>query len=87
VRTNKDQCTRDRRSIDFNEDLHLWRELKLTRSPGRLFRSVTTRSEKKKLIEMTITELLIQLVRMITRVLLTKLKQIIDVNANKTIKV
>jgi len=33
---------------------------------------------------MTITELLIQLVRMITRVLLTKLKQIIDVNANKT---
>jgi len=45
-RKDKDQCTRDTRSIDFNEDLNLWRELKLTRSPGRLFHSATTRSEK-----------------------------------------
>jgi len=37
LRTDKDQCTRDMRSIDFNEDLNLWRELKLVRSPGRLF--------------------------------------------------
>jgi len=33
-------------TVDFNEDLNLWRELKLTLSPGRLFHSVTTRSEK-----------------------------------------
>jgi len=32
--------------IDFSEDLNLWRELKLARSPGRLFHSVITRSEK-----------------------------------------
>jgi len=32
--------------IDFNEDINLWRELKLARSPGRLFHSVITRSEK-----------------------------------------
>jgi len=32
--------------MDFNEDLNLWRELKLTRSAGKLFHSVTTCSEK-----------------------------------------
>ena len=32
--------------LAFNEDLNLWRELKLTRSQGRLFHSVTTRSEE-----------------------------------------
>jgi len=36
----------NRETVDFNEDLNLWRELKLTLSPGRLFHSVTTRSEK-----------------------------------------
>jgi len=35
-----------KRPIYFNEDLHLWRELKLTRSLGRLFHSLTTLSEK-----------------------------------------
>jgi len=26
LETDKDQCTRDRRSMDFNEDLNLWKE-------------------------------------------------------------
>ena len=43
------QCTRAIRSTDFNEDLNLWTELKLTRSPGRLFDSVTTFCEILKL--------------------------------------
>jgi len=47
--TKDHQWTRDRRSADFKEDLNLWRDLKLTRSPGRLFDSVTTRSEIVKL--------------------------------------
>ena len=47
--TKDHQWTRDRRSADFKEDLNLWRDLKLTRSPGRLFDSVTARSEIVKL--------------------------------------
>jgi len=32
--TDKDQCTRDIRSVDFNEGLNIWRELKLTDLQG-----------------------------------------------------
>ena len=42
--TNKDQCTRDRMSIDFNDE-----GVKInTISRETIFHSVTTRSEKKK---------------------------------------
>ena len=49
--TDKDQCTRDIRSVDFNEGLNIWRELKLTDLQGD-YSIAWQRVLRKTLIEM-----------------------------------